>query len=161
VAPTPEADERRTLPPSDADVAGLPVDVDLSNLTVLAVDDEPDALDVIRRVLEDRQARVLTATSAEEALRVFSEARPHVLVADIGMPHVDGYELIRQVRALVSQGGGTVPAAALTAFARSEDRTRALLAGYQTHLAKPVRPVELIAAVASLAGLVGPPPPES
>jgi PAS domain S-box-containing protein len=160
VAPAHEAGERRTVPPPNADSAALPVDVDLSNLTVLAVDDEPDALDVIRRVLEDRQARVLTATSAQEALRVFVEARPHVLVADIGMPHVDGYELIRQVRALVAQGGSAVPAAALTALARSEDRTRALLAGYQTHLAKPVRPVELIATVASLAGLVTSPPPE-
>lgn len=128
--------------------------VTLAQLTVLAVDDEPDALALIRQVLEAQQARVVTAASAQEALEVFESTRPHVLLADIGMPDVDGYELIRQVRSLRADQGGTVPAAALTAFARSEDRTRALLAGYQTHLAKPVEPVELVAAVASLAGRV-------
>ena len=105
-------------------------------------------------MLEDRDARVLTATSASEALHLCGTARPHVLLADIGMPHVDGYELLRMVRALGPESGGNVPAAALTAFARSEDRTRALLAGFQVHLAKPLQPVELVAAVASLAGRV-------
>ena len=151
-----EGEERRGSATADVDALGPLVDLTLSDLTILAVDDEPDALDVIRRVLEDRSARVVTASSAQEALRVFAEARPHVLLADVGMPQVDGYELIRRVRALGPEAGGSVPAAALTAFARSEDRTRALLAGYQTHLAKPVRPVDLVAAVASLAGRVCP-----
>ena len=128
----------------------------LAQVTVLAVDDEPDALALIRAVLEAQHAHVVTASSAEEALRAIETTRPHVLLADIGMPRTDGYELIRQVRALRADQGGAVPAAALTAFARSEDRTRALLAGYQTHLAKPVQPVELVAAVASLAGRVSP-----
>lgn len=140
-----------TAAPGMRDAAGS---LNLSHVTVLAVDDEPDALTLIRQVLEAQQARVLTASSAAEALAVFTHTRPHVLLADIGMPTTDGYELIRQVRALGADQGGTVPAAALTAFARSEDRTRALLAGYQTHLAKPVQPVELVAAVASLAGRV-------
>ncbi|BCS34236.1 two-component hybrid sensor and regulator [Luteitalea sp. TBR-22] len=149
-------------PPDDHEVGGLQAshppstqpEVSLADVTVLAVDDEPDALAVIRRVLEDHEARVLTATSAHEAVTLCAREHPHVLLADIGMPHVDGYDLIKQVRALGAEGGGSVPAAALTAFARSEDRTRALLAGYQTHLAKPVQPVELVAAVASLAGRV-------
>lgn len=155
----------RVATPAELDASLLPMDgglalrsearaVTLAHLTVLAVDDEPDALDLIRQVLEAQQARVLTAASAEEALQLFETTRPHVLVADIGMPVTDGYELIRQVRLLSADQGGAVPAAALTAFARSEDRTRALLAGYQTHLAKPVEPVELVAAVASLAGRV-------
>ena len=82
--------------------------------------------------------------------------RPTVLLSDIGMPHQDGYELIRSVRALPAKEGGLIPAAALTAFARSEDRTRALLAGFQSHLAKPIEPSELVAVVASLAGRVNP-----
>jgi PAS domain S-box-containing protein len=132
-----------------------PPDIDLSAVTVLAVDDEPDALAVIKRVLEDLDARVLTASSADEAVHLCRTERPHVLVADIGMPVADGYELIRQVRSLGPEEGGHIPAAALTAFARAEDRARALLAGYQTHLTKPVRPIELVATVASLAGRIG------
>jgi CheY-like chemotaxis protein len=81
------------------------------------------------------------------------EFRPAVLISDIGMPGKDGYQLIREVRSRAPEHGGLVPAIALTAFARSEDRTRALLAGYQMHLAKPVNPEELVASVASLAGL--------
>jgi CheY-like chemotaxis protein len=97
---------------------------------------------------------VLTASTADEAIALCGRERPHVLLADIGMPVTDGYELIRQVRALGPEAGGGVAAAALTAFARPEDRTRALVAGYQTHLAKPVQPFELVATVASLAGRV-------
>ena len=147
--------------PAAGDAAGRPAeaDVSLTGLTVLAVDDEPDALDVIKQVLEARRAQVLTASSVREAVRLFANARPHVLLADIGMPDVDGYELIRVVRALGAEDGGTVPAAALTAFARTEDRTRALLAGFQAHVAKPVTPAELVATVASLAGRNLPPQP--
>ncbi|HEV2844698.1 MAG TPA: ATP-binding protein, partial [Thermoanaerobaculia bacterium] len=124
----------------------------LDRVTVLAVDDDPDALAIIRHVLEECDARVLTAGSAAEALELLDRERPDVLLSDIGMPGMDGYELMRRVRALGPGAGGNVPAAALTAFASSEDRTRAALAGYQTHLAKPVRPAELLATVASLAG---------
>jgi CheY-like chemotaxis protein len=95
---------------------------------------------------------VQAVASAPEALRVLRERRPDVLVCDIGMPGVDGYELLSQVRALPPEAGGLVPALALTAYARPDDRRRALSAGYQVHLAKPVDPDELISVVARMAG---------
>ncbi|UQA63940.1 response regulator [Polyangium aurulentum] len=127
----------------------------LSSVTVLVVDDEPDARELVRRLLEDCGARVTTAGSAQEALDLLDRERVDVLVSDIGMPGEDGYELVRRVRARGPGRQGGVPAAALTAFARSEDRTRALRAGYQTHISKPVEPMELLFAVASLAGKTG------
>ncbi|HYQ84562.1 MAG TPA: response regulator, partial [Rubrobacter sp.] len=129
--------------------------LDLHQVKVLAVDDDPDSLALLRRVLEERGSRVLTASSAAEALDLLEAERPDVLLSDIGMPGMDGYELIRRVRSLAPEAGGRVPAAALTAFARPEDRTRAMLAGYQMHATKPIRPAELITLVASLAGLTG------
>jgi PAS domain S-box-containing protein len=125
----------------------------LAGLKVLVVEDEPDARQLIRRVLEDCKATVALATSAAEALELLGPFRPDVIVSDIGMPEQDGYDLIRQVRA--SYSAKEIPAAALTAFARTEERKRALLAGFQTHIAKPVDPAELTAAVASLAGRTG------
>jgi CheY-like chemotaxis protein len=88
-------------------------------------------------------------------LPVIEQRRPHVLVSDIGMPGMDGYELLRRVRALGEARGGRLPAIALTAFARSEDRTRALRAGFQVHVSKPVEPSELVATVASIVGRTG------
>ncbi len=123
----------------------------LEGITVLAVDDEPDARDLVKRVLQSCGARVLLAGGVAEALRCVREDRPDIIVSDIGMPVEDGFELIRQVRQLPADQGGRTPAAALTAFARAEDRTRALRAGYQMHVAKPVEPTELTAVVASLA----------
>jgi PAS domain S-box-containing protein len=123
----------------------------LAGIAVLVVDDEPDALALVRRVLEECGARVLTAGSAREGLALVAAERPDVIVSDIGMPDEDGYDFVRAVRALPADRGGRTPAAALTAFARAEDRTRALRAGYQTHVAKPVEPTELTAVVASLA----------
>ena len=96
-------------------------------------------------------ARVLTASSAAEGLALVTAERPNMIVSDIGMPGEDGYDFIRKVRALPATDGGRTPAAALTAFARAEDRTRALRAGFQTHVAKPVESTELTAVVASLA----------
>ena len=125
---------------------------ELSGLTVLVVDDQLDARELIRRLLEDCSARVLTAASAHEALGLVTAHKPDVLVTDIGMPEVDGFELLRRVRALGAERGGRVPAVALTAFARSEDRTRALRAGFRVHVSKPVDPSELVATVASVAG---------
>jgi PAS domain S-box-containing protein len=137
---------RGTAPPiSSADHPSL------EGITVLAVDDEADARDLLQRVLEECGARVLVAASASEGLEVVRRERPDMIVSDIGMPGTDGYEFIRQVRSLKPDEGGRTPAAALTAFARAEDRTRALRAGYQTHVAKPVEPTELTAVVASLA----------
>ena len=127
-------------------------DVDLAGLKVLVVDDEPDARGLIRRVLEQRRAEAATAGDADEGLAAVKALRPDVLVSDIGMPDKDGYRFLREVRALPEAEGGRTPAVALTAFARSEDRTRAMLAGFQVHVAKPIEPAELVATVASLAG---------
>jgi CheY-like chemotaxis protein/anti-sigma regulatory factor (Ser/Thr protein kinase) len=129
---------------------------DLSRVKVLVVDDEPDARDLIKRILSDCNAIVTTAPSARAALAAFGEARPDVLVSDLGMPDMDGFELLAQVRALGSAAGGNLPAVALTAFARSEDRLRALEAGFAAHISKPVEPSQLIATVAKM---VGPPAP--
>ncbi|NUQ76614.1 MAG: PAS domain S-box protein [Polyangiaceae bacterium] len=123
----------------------------LEGITVLAIDDEADARSLLQRVLEECGARVLIAASAAEGLDAVIRERPDMIVSDIGMPGEDGYEFIRKVRKLPPAEGGRTPAAALTAFARAEDRTRALRAGYQTHVAKPVEPTELTAVVASLA----------
>jgi signal transduction histidine kinase len=127
----------------------------LEGVTVLYVDDEPDARELARRVLSAQGARVVTAESAAVGRRMMLEERPNILVADLGMPEEDGYALIHAVRALPSDQGGSIPAAAVTALARAEDRRRALLAGFQTHVAKPVDIVELVAVVASLVGRTG------
>jgi PAS domain S-box-containing protein len=149
-------DATRHAQPGAAD--GMPLGgfrADLRGVTVLVVDDEPDARDLVRRLLAGCDADVLTAASPAEALPLVSARRPHVVISDIGMPDVDGYEFLRLLRGLGPEQGGACPAVALTAFARSEDRTRAILAGYQMHLAKPVEPAELIAVVANLAGRTG------
>jgi PAS domain S-box-containing protein len=126
--------------------------LDLSGIKVLVVDDEVDARDVIKRVLMECRADVFTAADAAEALRLVEKERPHVLVSDIGMPEVDGYELLKRMRILGESRGGKIPAIALTAFARSQDRTRALRAGFLAHVSKPVEPAELVATVASVSG---------
>jgi CheY-like chemotaxis protein len=128
---------------------------DLSGITVLVVEDQDDARDLITRVLTECDAEVLGASTADEALRAVERDRPDVIVSDIAMPDVDGYELLRRVRALGPAHGGRIPAIALTAFARSEDRTRALRAGFLVHVAKPVEPSELVATVASIVGRTG------
>jgi len=126
----------------------------LDGLPVLVVDDEPDALEVMHQILQEKGAEVMTARSVEEALELVRNKEPRILLSDIGMPGRDGYDLIRTVRSL-GISAKVLPAVALTAFARAEDRQQALLAGYQMHLAKPVEPTELTAAIASLAGLTG------
>ena len=123
---------------------------DLSHLNVLVVDDEADARDLIKRILSDCHASVRTVGSAADALLAFKNDPPDVLVSDLGMPDVDGFELLARIRALGQEGGGNVPAVALTAFARSEDRLKALEAGFGAHISKPVEPSELIATVATL-----------
>jgi PAS domain S-box-containing protein len=126
----------------------------LNGLRVLLVDDESDARLLLTAMLERCGAEVIAMNSAREALEALESWRPDVLVADIGMPVEDGYALIRQVRALPKDKGGQTPALALTAYARTEDRVRALSEGYQLHLAKPVDRVELATVVASLANRV-------
>jgi PAS domain S-box-containing protein len=129
---------------------------DLSGVAVLVVDDDRDARELIARILTDCQAQVALAANAREALARFSAAPPDLLISDLGMPEMDGFELLARVRALGREHGGRVPAIALTAFARSEDRLRALEAGFSAHISKPVEPSELISAVA---GIVGPATP--
>ncbi|WEF35062.1 hybrid sensor histidine kinase/response regulator [Pseudoduganella chitinolytica] len=124
---------------------------DLRGLRVLVVDDEPDGRDLIKRVLADRNAEVTTAATAGEALALLPRVRAQLLLSDIGMPDMDGFELLERVRALGPAAGGDLPAIALTAFAQSEDRLRALEAGFLDHISKPVEPAELIAAVALVA----------
>ncbi len=124
----------------------------LTGLRVLVVEDEADTRDLLVVSLQQCGAEVAAFGSVPEALAWFDHSVPDVLLSDIGVPIEDGYSLIRKVRARPPALGGSVPAAALTAYARAEDRLRALEAGYQTHLAKPVDPAELIATVARLAG---------
>jgi len=121
----------------------------LEGLKVLVVDDEADARALIRNLLEECHASVVTAGSANEALELLAVEHPDLLISDVGMPIEDGYHLIRRIRALRDDSRAT-PAIALTAYARSEDRLKAIEAGYQMHLAKPVEPAELITMVSSL-----------
>jgi PAS domain S-box-containing protein len=124
---------------------------ELAGIKVLVVDDDTDSREVVTRILSTRQAEVKAVSSAGEALTAFQNFKPDVILSDIGMPGQDGYELIGRIR--LAAGGASVPAAALTALARPEDRMRALNAGFQTHVSKPVAPIELIAVVRSLATL--------
>jgi signal transduction histidine kinase/ActR/RegA family two-component response regulator len=130
---------------------GLEEAPDLTGIRVLIVEDDDDARALVAKVLEGQGASVETVSSAHEALDVLEKERIDVLLSDIEMPGTDGYQLIRELRLRPSQQGGSVPAAALTAYARTEDRLRALRAGFQLHLSKPVQPAELITVVASLA----------
>jgi PAS domain S-box-containing protein len=127
----------------------------LHNLRVLVVDDEEDTRDLLQTVLAMCGARVTTTASVPEAMAAIERERPHVMVCDIGMPGEDGYQLISRVRALPFGRGGSTPAVALTACAREEDRRRALDAGYQVHVSKPIKPSELVAVVAGVAGQTG------
>ncbi len=128
--------------------------VALDAMRILLVEDEPDTREFLTRLLEDHGAAVVTAASAEEALSSMVAQPPDLLISDIGLPDVDGYDLIQRVRQGFPEQGSTIPAIALTAYARPEDRTRALQAGYQTHLAKPVEPSELLMTIASFGGLM-------
>jgi CheY-like chemotaxis protein len=123
----------------------------LEGVQVFVVDDEPDTRDLLRMVLEDQGARVTTFGSAEDVLATLEMTKPTIIVCDVGMPKMDGYQLIRALRARESRSE-RVPALALTAFARAEDRKRSLVAGYQAHLAKPFDVSELILVVADLVG---------
>ena len=128
---------------------GLP---SLQGLKVLVVDDEADTRELIREVLGECGAEVIASRSAEEALAALEQHQPDILISDLGMPDEDGYALISKIRALPSERGGQIPAAALTAYARAEDRMRVLRSGFQFHLPKPVDSAELVTVVASLAG---------
>lgn len=125
---------------------------DLSGLKILVVEDEVDSLELITVFLEKRGAEVVGAKSMTEALEHLNNAIPDILISDIGMPDADGYEFIQNVRRLEPERGGKVPAVALTAYARAEDKTRALQSGFQTHLPKPVEMDKLADTIAEIAG---------
>ena len=128
---------------------GLP---SLEGLKVLVVDDEADTRELIREVLKECGSEVVMSRSAAEALEALEQHKPDILISDLGMPDEDGYSLISKIRALPPERGGQIPAAALTAYARAEDRMRVLRSGFQFHLPKPVDSAELVTVVASLAG---------
>jgi PAS domain S-box-containing protein len=145
---------RRAPKRARAAAAGAAAKLSLAGLKILVVDDEADARQLVEQLLRDCHAEVHSAASAAEALPLLEALRPDVLLSDIGMPECDGYQFIAAVRQLSAERGGKTPAVALTAFARSQDRVRTMVAGYQVHLSKPVEPHELLTAVASLSGRV-------
>jgi signal transduction histidine kinase/ActR/RegA family two-component response regulator len=122
----------------------------LDGVEVLVVDDEPDTNEMLQALLTSRGAEVRVAASTRQALEILDRWRPALIVSDIGMPEQDGYVLIREVRQRTPARGGEIPAIALTGYARVEDRVRVLTAGFQTHVAKPIDPTELIAVAASV-----------
>ncbi len=146
VVPTTQPDEALPRPVSSLNLTGQGEPMTLRGVKVLVVDDEPDARELVKRFLVEYEAIPEIAASADEAQQIFAEFQPDVIVSDIGMPGQDGYEFMRNIR----QSGVRTPAVALTAFARPEDRIRSLQAGYQSHLPKPIEPVELLAVIASL-----------
>ncbi len=142
----------KTLARPNEALAMLRCPPELEGLHVLVCEDEPDARELLESILTGCKATVTLAASVAEAVDRFSERIPDLLISDIGMPDASGYELIRRVRALPVEKGGRVPAIALTAYASMADRTRALMEGFQNHVAKPTEPQELVAAVAALVG---------
>ncbi|MEP6913957.1 MAG: response regulator, partial [bacterium] len=128
----------------------------LEGLRILVVDDETDALDLIGVELAQHGAKVVGVASAAEALTALEGVEFDLVISDIGMPKTDGYELIRQIRKQEEGTSRKIPAVALTAYARVQDRMQAILAGFSTHVAKPVEAKELITVVASLAGRLEP-----
>lgn len=153
----PLAAAHQMLPPDSALILNQAEETgdeaDLTGLRVLVVEDEPDLLEILGVVLKQHGAQVYTAASSADAMEALLDWKPDVLVSDLGMPGEDGFALIDKVRAL--KQGGNIPAAALTAYVREEDRLRALAAGYQIHIPKPVDPTALAAAVAGLAKRAG------
>jgi signal transduction histidine kinase/ActR/RegA family two-component response regulator len=145
------SERRQVAPPRpQLPVAAPQIPTSLEGLSVLVVDDDEQSREVIGAHLEKSRAVVLRASSAAQALQLLQRSHVDVLLADIGMPEEDGYDLIRQVRRLASPRAASIPAAALTAFARDEDRRAAFAAGFQLHVAKPVEAAALVSAVASL-----------
>jgi CheY-like chemotaxis protein len=124
---------------------------DLNGIQVLVVDDDRDSLALTREILETTGASVITADSGADALEKLRHNRANVLITDLSMPTMDGFALIAEVRKSQDDAVRDIPAAALTAFARSEDRVRAMQSGFEVHLSKPIDPGELMAAAASLA----------
>jgi len=153
------ASVRPEPPPSEAPPSSVAPTLNaLQGLTAVVVDDDPDAREVVTLILRGQGASVTPAAGAAEALDAVQRLQPRVLVSDIGMPEVDGYALIRSVRALPRERGGGTPAIALSAYTRDMDRHQALDAGFQTHLAKPVVPADLVRAILQVCGVDEAPP---
>jgi PAS domain S-box-containing protein len=144
------ADDQSVSVRDDEKEISRPDQPDLEGIHVLVVDDDAGAREMISAALNERHARVTAVASAREALQVIRRKRPDVLVSDIAMPIEDGYDLIEQIRALEANNGKSLPAVAMTAYAREEDRRHALASGFQSYLAKPIEPADLIDVVASL-----------
>ena len=136
-----------------SDTISLIDEIRLENLKILIVDDDLDSREMLAALLHENGAQVRTASSAKDGLNKIKQCNPEqlpdILISDIGMPEVDGYMFIRQVRALAPEQGGKIPAIALTAYARTEDRIKALSSGFQSHVPKPVESEELVAVVVS------------
>ena len=147
-----EKETETTQPVQGEDVTPLDGLPSLQGLKVLVVDDEADTRELIREVLKECGSEVILSRSAAEALEAIEQHKPDILISDLGMPDEDGYSLISKIRALPAEQGGQIPAAALTAYARAEDRMRVLRSGFQFHLPKPIDSAELVTVVASLAG---------
>jgi len=125
-------------------------DAKLKNVRILVVEDDLDTQELLKTVLQQHGAQVVAVESAAGALAELKRAKPDIILSDIAMAGENGYELIRKIRSLSPAAGGHIPAIALTAYAGAVDRRRALLAGFQTHLAKPVEPDDLLAVILSL-----------
>jgi PAS domain S-box-containing protein len=153
----PVATGRRDKAPAPAESQAAPPESDragpesgvLAGLRILLIDDQPDAIELMSLVLEQGGATVLCAASAPEAFDVLRSERPAIVVSDVGLPGEDGYSLVRRIRALAPEDGGSTPVIALTAYTRREDRERALRAGFNEHVTKPVEPNELFGAIAA------------
>ena len=143
--------EESRHPNGFTDGQSTPAQPDLTGIKVLAVDDDKDSLEVVKRILGRRNAEVYTASSVDDAMKLFVRYSPDVILSDIGMPGNNGYDLIRRIRK--HPDGAATPAAAFTALARSEDRTRALTEGFQSHMSKPMVAAEIVAMVRSLASM--------
>jgi CheY-like chemotaxis protein len=141
----PGSESKQPTPPSQIDERQ-----NLSGVRVLVVDDDLDTLEMLKVILQDRGAEVDTAPSAGDALQVLEHSLPDAIVSDLAMPEQDGYELIELIRQRGPERGGNIPAVALTAYTRVEDRVRALTAGFQIYVPKPVDSSELVAVVANL-----------
>jgi CheY-like chemotaxis protein len=140
------------VPATTAEATPTSLPVGLEHIRVLVVDDDPDARELVAYVLETCGMEVHTAASASDARTELGAVTPHVIISDIGMPQEDGYSLIRSIRTLAAEDKKNIPAIALTAFAANEDRTRALVEGFNVYMAKPVEPTALVMAVTDLAG---------
>ena len=144
-APVPAAPKSTQAAPAQETVA------DLAGVKVLVVDDAADTLDVLEQILRHSGATIVSAPNAAQALDLVERERPDVIVSDIGMPEVDGLEMIRRIRRRAAHHGGATPAIALTALTRKDDRDKAFEAGFTDYLAKPVEPAMLVASIAHAA----------